>query len=612
MANDQDNFQDLKDQFKDMHDALDKLAPAVQEQAKVTEEVVKEAKEEKKEKKQQTKKTEKLATDEAKDRKSILKAMQMQLRKTQMEQGASMADVAAEHLASGGGLAGAAKAAVGLKVGQFKHKFDPLNLIKKITGGSKLAVALAGKVMGRSEKSVRSFADLAPGMDLPTPFFGKGKGFGSPSLFGEGKGGRHNIDGGSVLTQISRTLSQMLVRLTNIETIERLSAKLTQEQVDAQRDAEAEAKAKISPTKFGAFKEKLKEGENFFEKLFKSFKLPLLAAIGLLAVAGYMLYKQWNNLKLSFGLLKDSAVEMWEGVKNAFSSAGTWISDVALKITDTIKGIFESIVDTVQDVLYSVTFGKLGKKSPSAQEKQVDLEKRASEGEGYAQRKIAAQNIEKEAAPGEAAAAVNKHVSSFTGKIPAESKLSAAESLKRGDYDAAAVGALMGTTPISGTSEQKAATGAVTQLVAKSYGEVFKDGEGNPLTPSKDTPENRATRLPVMVREASRSLAQNLETVTAPTQVAEPSTITPSSVGTSPTELPMPIPMTGMSLNQAAENQRNSEVAGKTGAAGVAATVINNVKNNNSSVTNVHQNMPDPRSGETSYLRAQDAAFARY
>lgn len=592
---DQEDFQEFTDQFKQMHDDLDKLAAATKVQSKETKEQTSETKKQTQEFKKESKEQSKEAKDTSKDRKSILKAMQTQLRKTQMEQGASMSDVAAEHLAGGGGLLGAGKAAVGLKVAQFKHKFDPLNMVKKITGGSRLAVALSGKLMGRSEKSIRSFADLAPGMDLPTPFFGKGKGMGSPALMGEGRGRRHGGDSQSILTKMAVTLTHILARLTAIETIERLSAKLTQQQVDAARDESALAGAKKSPSRLGQVKEKVKEAANgafeFIKDLIGKFRLGLIGAFLLLGVAAKMLYDQWDKLKLSFTLLKESAVEMWEGVKNAFTSAGTWITDKATQFVDTVKDMFDSIVEYIQDVAYKLTFGKVGKKARTESEKQSDLETKAKAGDPRSMRKLAAQNAEKVAAPGEAATAVAKHASSFSAKIPVEARGAAAEGLARGDYDAAATDSLLGKASPSGSPEQKATTGAVSQLAAKSYGEIFKDAQGNPLTPRTDDPKLAATRVPVLVREASKSLSRTL-TVAAPTEVAPQG------------------PTTGLMLSQAAENQRNAEMAGKIGGGGNAATVINNVKNNNSSVTNLQQSMPDPRSGESSYLRSLDTHFA--
>lgn len=606
-------FKEFTDQFKQMHEDLDKLAGATKVQTEKTKDQTKETKKQTEVFKKESKEQSKDAKDTSKDRKTILKAMQLQLRKTQMEQGASMSDVAAEHLAGGGGLLGAGKAAVGLKVAKIKHKFDPLNIVKKITGGSRLAVALAGKVMGRSEKSIRSFADLAPGMDLPTPFFGKGKGLGSPALMGEGRGGRHGGDSQSVLTKMAVTLSSILARLTSIETIQRLSAKLTQQQVDAARDEAAITGAKKSPSRLGQIKEKTKEAAgtawDFIKGLIGNFKLGLLAAFALLAVAGKMLYDQWDNLKTSFGLLKQSAVDMWEGIKGAFTDAGTWISDTVTSILDTVKDMFDSIVEFVLDSLSKIPLVGLGKAAPTSAEKQARLEETAkgtgSEAE-RAQRKLAKQNIEKVAAPGENASAISKYASSFAGKIPDVGKDTAAEGLMRGDYDAAASDSLLGKAAASGTPEQKATVGAVTQLVAKSYGEVYKDEQGNPLTPRTD--KKASDRVPELVREATKALGTSLSLKATPTAVpTAPSA--PLSARSTPTELTA-TPQTGLALTQAAENQRNAEMGNKQGAGGSNATVINNVKNNNSSVTNLQQTMPDPRSGETSYLRSLDRHFA--
>jgi hypothetical protein len=411
---------------------------------------------------------------------------------------------------------------------------------------------------------------------------------------GEGRGGRHGGDSQSILTKMAVTLSLILARLTSIETVQRLSAKLTQQQVDAARDEAAVAGVKKSPSRLGQVKEKVKESANdafdFIKGLIGKFKLGLIGAFALLGVAAVMLYKQWNNLKQAFTNLKESAVEMWEGVKNAFTEAGSWISHKAIQFVDIVMDMFDSIIQGAQELFEKVSFGAY--KAPTKEERQLDLENKAKAGDARSMRKLAAQNTEKEATPGELATAVSKSASSFGAQIPVEAKSEAAAGLARGDYDAAATDSLLGKAAPSGTPEQKATTAAVTQLVAKSYGEVYKDAQGNPLTPRKDTQENREKRVPELVREATRALSRTL------------------TVATPPTEVPPQAPQTGLSLSQAAENQRNAEMSGKVTGAGSSATVINNVKNNNSSVTNVQQHMPDPRSGETSYLRSLDRHFA--
>jgi len=613
MAEDKHNeeFKDLKDQFKEMHESLDKLVEAQKPVAKVARAQISHdhrptARGPKVELGKETLK------ELAKANKETLKAMQGQLRRTQMEQGATMGDVAAEHLAGGGGIGGAAKAAMGLKVAQLKHKFDPLNIVKKVTGGSRLLTALAGKVMGRSEKSVRSFADLAPGMDLPTPFFGRG--MGSPSMErSSGRGG----DSAPILTKMASTLSQMLARLTNIETIQRLSAKLSQQQIDAERDAGALAGASRKPSRLGGVKEKVKEVSNtafdFIKDLIGNFKLGLVGAFALLGVAAGMLIEQWDKLKLSFTLLKESAVGMWEGVKRAFSDAGSWISNKATQFLDVVKDMFDTIVEYVQDLLYTISFGKAGKKAATPEERMMKLSETAKGGgpdAERAQRKLQSLNDEKVATPNENSSAIAKFAQSFASKIPTEAKSSAAEGLKSGQYDAAASASLLGRTAPVGTPQERATIGAVTQLVSKSYGEVFKDKQGNPLTPRTDDPELAAKRVPSMVREATKTLGMTLSTSTPPTAV---SSSTPPTVGSlmSPTELAPVDPQTGLSLAQASDFQRAAAMSNQmVGTGGSGGMVINNVKNSHSNITNLQQSMPDPRSGETSYLRSLDRGFS--
>lgn len=86
------------------------------------------------------------------------------------------ADVAADVIASGGGPLAAAKEALAFKADKaksnLKRRLDPLNIIHRMTGGSKLATTLAGKLMGRSEKSIRSAAGLQAreeAQDVETP-----------------------------------------------------------------------------------------------------------------------------------------------------------------------------------------------------------------------------------------------------------------------------------------------------------------------------------------------------------------------------------------------------------------------------------------------------------
>ena len=74
----------------------------------------------------------------------------------------SFSDLLAGQIAAGGGVFSSAKKVVGLKtkakITGIKEKFDPLNIIKFMTGGSNLAPALLGRLLGRSQKDIQNFA----------------------------------------------------------------------------------------------------------------------------------------------------------------------------------------------------------------------------------------------------------------------------------------------------------------------------------------------------------------------------------------------------------------------------------------------------------------------
>lgn len=591
-----DSLDEMKDQFKGVQDGLDKLAPAAPIEQK---EKKHERKQEKKEQKEQKEKR-----DDRKANKALLDDLRAQVRRSQIEQGLSAKDVAAEHIAGGGGLGGAVKAAAGFKIGQLKHKFDPLNIVKKITGGSKLITALAGKVMGRSEKAIREFADLAPGQELPTSFSGKASNFGG-ARYNESPSRVAGGDSSSILNTIAINVAKILDRLTKMELSTGKQERLAEDQLDAQRDANAVAGAK-QPTRMGKIIDKIKGGakeaggglfdwladmgKGIFGTLMKTLFSPLGLAFAGLVVAGVLLYKQWDKLKLSFSLLGDSISDIWDAIKRGLTSMGEWVGDA-------MNSIGDSIIDTGENIIEGVKHLNPFYKGPNDDEK-LEALKTAAAGTGFmaghAQRKLAAMNIDKVAAPGESAAAVAKLSDSFIAKVPAAAQRTAAEGLKRGEYDAAATASLMGV-PAAGTPEQKATIGAVTQLATKAYGEVYKDEQGKPLTPSTDKSDQKATRVTQMVQEASKALGVSLSA--------------PQATAISPTEVPAPMPTTGETLAQANDMQRTAAMMQAPGISG-APTIINNVKNNNTNSSTIHQAMAGARSDESSYLRWLDRDYA--
>jgi len=76
----------------------------------------------------------------------------------------SFGDIMANKLAEGQGIGSSFKATLSEKSAArmkgFKEKFDPLNIAKFITGGSKLAPALLGRLTGRNSKDIKYFAGV--------------------------------------------------------------------------------------------------------------------------------------------------------------------------------------------------------------------------------------------------------------------------------------------------------------------------------------------------------------------------------------------------------------------------------------------------------------------
>jgi len=79
--------------------------------------------------------------------------------------GQSLSSVYADELIQGKGYLSGIKSAIGLKtrarITGIKARFDPLNIAKFLTGGSRLGPAILGKMLGRSRKDIEYFAGRA-------------------------------------------------------------------------------------------------------------------------------------------------------------------------------------------------------------------------------------------------------------------------------------------------------------------------------------------------------------------------------------------------------------------------------------------------------------------
>ena len=83
----------------------------------------------------------------------------------------SLSDVIAANLVAGETTGSAFKKGISQKIGAkftaVKEKFDPLNIVKFMTGGSKLAPALLGRMLGRSQRDIEYFAGTARPLYAP-------------------------------------------------------------------------------------------------------------------------------------------------------------------------------------------------------------------------------------------------------------------------------------------------------------------------------------------------------------------------------------------------------------------------------------------------------------
>jgi hypothetical protein len=643
----QDPLQDLKDQFGEMHKSLDKIVENTEPVARVAKAEISHAHKTTPPRAQAAqielgKETKKQILD-------ALKNIKAQIAPTTHRE-TTAGGVAADILAGGGSLAGAAKGALSFKAEKaktaFKKKFDPLNIIHRMTGGSKLATALAGRAMGRSEKSIRTAAGL-PGMDTQAP---------TPATLDQTDSPTQVTGGEStnLLQQMSVTLVKILDKLTNmsgdvekIREFEKESTELAERQaisMERMHDEAALERAKIKKkeptpvTKAG--EEKKEPGKSWLETIMGWLKKLGLAA---LAFAG-ILSKVLNPFSIFTGLLGRMAGTMGltagikalaGGVVGAAKAGGSAILKGGKSIIGGIKGIAEKVVGGVGKAA-AATGGTVAAKELGAASKIAKGAGTVAEGAAKIADKGKIAGVLGKLAPKllkSKAATMIPIVGSAVGLAFAASRL------LQGDLIGAGIDAA-GALPIPGA----AIPSLVASLVRDAYMEIYN---ADPFT----DPLNKE-RLPSLMTMAKESVSDWLTGESkaksdSPTQVSNESdaakldaivgaqtgtataapAMTPTAYGqvptaapnvpqqlaaltnaVPPTELPAPAPMTGQNLSQANDMQRNA--TGPGGASISAPTVVNNTVHNNRNSSSIHQNMPSPRSGESSYLRSRDREYS--
>ena len=89
----------------------------------------------------------------------------MDYRLAKQIRGAKFTDLMAANIVKGGSTIGSFGKAFSQKskarATRIKEKFDPLNIAKFLTGGSKLAPAILGRLLGRSQRDIEYFSGTA-------------------------------------------------------------------------------------------------------------------------------------------------------------------------------------------------------------------------------------------------------------------------------------------------------------------------------------------------------------------------------------------------------------------------------------------------------------------
>ena len=232
--------------------------------------------------------------------------------------GQSLASVFADQLILGEGYGSGLKKAIGLKtqakVKGIKEKFDPLNVAKFLTGGSRLGPALLGKMTGRSRKDIEYFTGRA------SPISNRGpKISGLPSTGGEG-GDLSGVTG--ILKEIITFLKESRDEDKKLREKENNFAESRKLEDDRRHNELLKALGVNVPT---ATKVKQEKSGSFFDSLMDAFGMgkdflnilrvvgPLLAnplvlgLIGAVAIGAgltYLIVTDKNPEETSKGLLK--------------------------------------------------------------------------------------------------------------------------------------------------------------------------------------------------------------------------------------------------------------------------------------------------------------------
>jgi len=568
-------------------------------------------------------------------------------------------DIAADVLASGGGLFTAAKEALTFKkdkaVEKFKDKFDPLNIINRATG-SKLATALAGRLMGRSEQSIRKSARLQQNIS--------GLSLSSPELLNPTTIAQQSVTPTQITDEkssrsleiIAKTTAIIAKRVTDIATkmgatkriqsedgkfrdlesgkfvskefiqnekdqtkfleniwegINKLSS-LTEKEQDRSRDMMAEqkfeddlAKRKLAPMK-NSLEKPAESSKSWLRELFGVLTKGATSFIGMLGsnlmkvggMIGGLLSAAITGLKSRLGAILSGALGI--GIGGKLLSKATGVLD---KVKGSAKGLVSGLVGA----------GAASKVAESIISKPVTppvtpIPKPDLKSVGGVAEKLPKQSVDevvKKIGPkvlGGVGKATLKSLP-FIGAIAGGGF--ALKSLLEGDKTQALIDAGAGVASLTGVGGLAAIPATMAATLAN---EAYKEIYG--IDPISDPDKDK--RLPEIITSAQNFLKDQLAPVQQALSEDRVAPILQEAEGGVPETVSPMVPMaptTGMDLNAAGEN-RNAFGLGLGIPSTSVVSPITNVNNNNVNNNTIHQKMPDARSSDTSFMRFIDRNFA--
>lgn len=599
---------------------------------------------------------------------AALKNIKMQI-STAKQRESTAPDVAADVLASGGGPFAAMKEALAFKSGKvkagLKHHLDPLNIINRMTGGSKITTVLAGKLMGRSEKSIRSAAGLQPIMEGTVPTLNtkdtdatpvstsptqenssrtltlfeqiaKGVAFIANRVNGiavkmgaipetkvDNKGRlRDKSTGRFVSGDVARQEAAQTSLLNKLVAFATSEAKEDEKENDAKVESDYEQKfKKITPTRVSDTNSSIESKSSsggVFGWIWGLLKGAAMSFLGLVSGAllksgkmiGGLLMEGLAATKFKIGeFLKYS----WEGIKGTGGAIGKGASIVAKKAAAIGASALAMAGIKPTEPMTPVT--EMATKAPAAPTSKVPAPLNQAPAAPTTSPTRVSKLTPKEAIQKVASKVVGKTALKAIPFLGGAIGLgSALYQLSQGDLTQATIDAGMGMSSLTGIGAAPAFVGGIIGSLANAaYKEMYGvDPMSDPLFSQRlpeltDAAKTYVADQVIPKAEIVKS-ANQLNTEKAP-NIMEGSPQTIPTKTTMPSEVSSPAPTTGTMLQAHADFK--ADIAGARGVESESMGAnITNIRNNQVHSSMISQTIASPRSSESTFLRLVDRNYA--